>query len=117
MNITYKNSANLKHRSDTVIHNSVAYLSGAIPTDSSADITAQAQQVLTQLDERLIEAGTSKDKILSATIWMADVNRDVGAFNTVWNEWVVPGRLPARACVQATVQKGALLEIALIAAV
>jgi enamine deaminase RidA (YjgF/YER057c/UK114 family) len=117
MDIVYKNPANLKHRSDSVIHNGVVYISGAIPADSSADIKTQAQQVLASLDERLAEGGTSKARLLSATIWMADVNRDVGAFNAVWNEWVAPGRLPARACVQATLQQGALLEIALIAAV
>ncbi len=117
MDIVYKNSENLKHRSDTVIHNGIAYMSGAIPWDSSTDIATQAQQVLAQLDERLAEAGSSKDKILSATIWMLDVNRDVAAFNTVWNEWVVPGRAPARSCIQAVIQRGVLLEIAVIAAI
>jgi enamine deaminase RidA (YjgF/YER057c/UK114 family) len=117
MTILYQNPANLKHRSDTVIHNNIAYLSGVIPTDNAADITTQTEQVLAQLDERLSEAGSGKDKILSATIWMRDVNRDVSAFNEVWNQWVVPGRLPVRSCVQATVQYGVLLEIAVIAAV
>ncbi|RTZ47831.1 RidA family protein [Candidimonas sp. SYP-B2681] len=117
MNIVYKNSANLKHRSDSVIHNGIAYVSGAIPSDSSVDIITQSQQVLAELDARLAEAGSGKDKILSATIWMLDVNRDVGAFNTVWNQWVVPGRVPARSCVQAVLQQGALLEVAIVAAI
>ncbi|NYT82586.1 RidA family protein [Alcaligenaceae bacterium] len=117
MDITYNNPGNLKHRSDTVIHNGIAYVSGAIPFDSSADIAGQARQVLAQLDERLAAAGSSKERILSATIWMHDVNRDVAAFNTVWNQWVVPGRVPARSCVQAVLQQGALLEIALLAAI
>ncbi|NYT59247.1 RidA family protein [Alcaligenaceae bacterium] len=92
-------------------------MSGAIPSDSAANITIQTQQVLAQLDERLAEADSSRDKILSATIWMHDVNRDVDAFNAEWNEWVIPGRPPARSCIQSTPQRGVLLEIALVAAV
>jgi len=38
MNITYKNSKNLKRCSDEVIHNDVGYLAGVIASDSSADI-------------------------------------------------------------------------------
>lgn len=117
MSIVYKNPQNLKHRCDSVIHNGIAYVSGAIPSDCSADIATQTQQVLAQIDSRLAEAGSSKDRILLASIWMRDVNRDVAAFNAVWNEWVVPGRVPSRNCVQAVLQQGALLEIAVIAAV
>lgn len=117
MDITYQNPENLRHRSDTVIYNGIAYLSGVVPLDTSADIQAQTQQVVSQLDERLARAGSSKDRILTATIWLEDVNRDIAAFNAVWNEWVVPGSLPSRSCVQATLQKGSLLEVAVIAAV
>ena len=117
MTTTYINPNNLPHRSEAVIHGGIAYLSGVIPSDASVDITAQTQQVLAKIDERLAEVGSRKDRILSVTIWMKDVNRDVGAFNAVWNHWVVPGRLPARSCLEATLQQNALLEIAVVAAV
>lgn len=117
MSITYKNSRNLRHRSDAVIHNGVAYLAGVIASDSSADIIGQTRQVLAQLDERLAEAGSSRERILSATIWMVDVNRDIDAFNSVWNEWCVSERLPVRSCVQSIPLRGSLLEVAVIAAV
>jgi enamine deaminase RidA (YjgF/YER057c/UK114 family) len=117
MTITYQNPGNFKHRSDTVIHNGVAYVSGAVPADTSLDIRGQVAQVLAELDQRLARAGTDKSNLLSATIWLTEVNRDVAAFNEVWNAWVVPGRLPARACVQAALQVGALVEVAIIAAV
>ncbi|MFE1602160.1 Rid family hydrolase [Methylobacterium sp. ID0610] len=62
-------------------------------------------------------AGTDKANILSAPIWLTDVNGDVAAVNAVWNAWLVPGRQPARACVQAGLRAGATVEIAIVAAV
>src|SRR5690554_2314677 len=100
MTTTYYNPQNLKHRSDAVIHNGLAYLSGVIPTDHSADFDTQVQQVLAQLDERLAAVGSSKERILSATIWLANLNRDIAAFNAIWNPWLVPGREPSRSCIQ-----------------
>ncbi|MCJ2127184.1 RidA family protein [Methylobacterium sp. J-077] len=117
MDINFQNPGNLKHRSDTVIYNGVAYVSGAVPSDVSVDIAGQTDQVLAELDARLARAGTDKSNILSATIWLEDVNGDAAAFNQVWNAWVAPGRLPARACVQAALQVGARVEVAIIAAV
>ncbi|RTE93646.1 RidA family protein [Bradyrhizobium sp. LVM 105] len=114
---TYLNPGNFKHRSDAVIHNGVAYVSGAVPSDTSLDIKGQTAQVLAELDRRLAAAGTDKSELLSATIWLTDVNGDVAGFNEVWNAWVVPGRQPARAAVQAALQVGAKVEVAVIAAV
>jgi enamine deaminase RidA (YjgF/YER057c/UK114 family) len=116
MTITFDNPESLKHRSDAVIYNGIAHISGALASDVSADITGQTEQVLAQLDDRLARAGTDKRNILSATIWLTDLN-EVGAVNKVWNAWVVAGRVPARACVQAGLQHGAKIEIALIAAI
>ena len=48
----------------------------------------------------LSEAGSDKSKLLSATIYLADIN-DFAAMNAVWDKWVVPGQTPARATVQA----------------
>jgi enamine deaminase RidA (YjgF/YER057c/UK114 family) len=111
------NPAKLQHRSDAVIHRGVVHVSGAIPSDVSQDIRGQTAQVLAELDRRLAAAGTDKSKLLSATIWLVDVNRDVQALNEVWNAWLVPGREPARATVGAELQLGAGLEIAVIAAI
>ncbi|MBN9438230.1 RidA family protein [Bosea sp. (in: a-proteobacteria)] len=116
MEPTYLNPKGLKHRSDTVVFNGVAYVSGVVPADNSVTIADQTRQALAQIDERLAAAGTDKSRLLSATIWMHDVNRDVAAFNEAWNSWLVARREPARACVQATLQGGAQLEISVIAA-
>jgi enamine deaminase RidA (YjgF/YER057c/UK114 family) len=53
-----------------------------------------------QIDRLLHEAGTDKTKILSATIYLADMN-DYAAMNAVWDAWVPQGETPARATVEA----------------
>lgn len=112
----YINPKNLKHRSDTVVFNGVAYVSGVVPSDNTLPVAEQTRQALQEIDARLAEAGTDKTRLLSATIWMLDVNRDVAELNGVWNDWLAPGRLPARACVESVLQGGALLEISVISA-
>ncbi len=91
-----------KRLSDLVINRAsgTAYLAGQIADDPKADITGQVQQVLAQIDDLLFEAGTDKSKILSATIYLVDMN-DFAALNAVWEKWVVPGQTPARATVEA----------------
>ncbi len=56
--------------------------------------------MLAQIDALLLEAGTDKSKILSATIYLPDIG-DFAAMNAVWEKWVVPGQTPARATVEA----------------
>src|SRR5438132_11882819 len=65
-----------------------AYLAGQVANDSSADIVGQTQQVLAQIDGLLAEAGSDNTQILSATIYLADIN-DFAAMNSVWDKWVV----------------------------
>lgn len=77
-----------------------AYLAGQVASEPTATITGQTQQVLAQIDSLLSEAGSDKTKILSATIYLADIN-DFAAMNSVWDKWVVPSQTPARATVQA----------------
>lgn len=112
----YFNPKDLAHRSDTVVFNGVVYVSGVIPAENSLPISEQTSQALAEIDERLAAVGTDKSRLLSATIWMHDVNRDVAALNSVWSAWLASGRQPARACVQSTLQVGAMLEISVIAA-
>ena len=91
-----------KRLSELVIHRAagLCWLAGQVADDPKADITGQTQQVLTQIDDLLFEAGTEKSKIVSATIYLPDM-ADFAAMNTVWESWVAPGQTPARATVQA----------------
>ena len=107
-----------KRLSGLVIHRSsgTAYLSGQVADDASADVTGQTRQVLALIDALLAEAGSDKSKILSATIYLADIG-DFAAMNAVWEQWVVPGQTPTRATVEAKLARADLrVEIQVVAA-
>ncbi len=55
-----------RHLSEMAIHNSVVYLAGQVPEDDTQDMYGQTKQVLDEIDKLLIEANTSKDRILMA---------------------------------------------------
>jgi enamine deaminase RidA (YjgF/YER057c/UK114 family) len=86
--------------SEAVVKGNRIYCSGMIPEDMSLDITGQVKQALGEIDALLAKGGSDKTKILTATIWLADI-ADFAAMNAVWDAWVVPGQAPARATVQA----------------
>lgn len=103
-------------RSLSVVSNGLVYTSGITSTNLEADITGQTQDVLRVIDNILARNGTDKTRVLSATVTLADM-ADYGAFNAVWDEWVIDGLEPAR-----SVTGGALavpeyrVKIAVIAA-
>jgi len=92
-----------KRLSELVIHRGagLCWLAGQVANDPHADVTGQTRQVLAQIDALLAEAGTDRSRILSATIYLADM-ADFAAMNAAWEPWVVPGEPPARATVEAT---------------
>ncbi len=87
--------------SQVVIHNGVAYLAGQVAKDPDKNVTDQTRQVLATIDSLLAEAGSDKSRILSATIYLADMG-DFAAMNAVWDAWVPAGSTPARATVEAS---------------
>ncbi|HDR14024.1 MAG TPA: RidA family protein [Desulfobacteraceae bacterium] len=77
-------------------------------------VGAQARRCLENLRAVLEAAGSSMEKIVMATVFLADIN-DFATVNEVYGEFfqVDP---PARACVQAAaLPKGGLVEIAAVA--
>ena len=49
---------------------------GLVGTDASGSIAEQTAQALAKLDAILIEAGSSRDALLSVTIYLRDIERD-----------------------------------------
>ena len=102
--------------SQAVVHNDIVYLAGQVATDTTADVKGQTQQILRQIDELLALAGSDKGKLLSATVYLADMAH-FGAMNKAWEAWVDPANPPARATVEARLAAPDYrVEIAAIAA-
>jgi len=103
--------------SKAVVHSGIVYLSGLIDITGS-DVTSQTKNVLKEVDELLAKAGTSKKNILSASIWLKDIESDFQAMNEVWIDWLDKENKPVRATVQSPMARPELLvEIQVTAAV
>jgi enamine deaminase RidA (YjgF/YER057c/UK114 family) len=103
--------------SQAVIHGGTIYLAGQVADQAKGkSVAEQTKEILAKIDGLLAEAGSDKTKILSTTIYLADI----GAFaemNAVWDAWVPAGHTPARATVEAKLAAPPYtVEIACIAA-
>lgn len=105
------------HRmSSIVIHQGTVYLCGQVAKDKYQDITEQTTTMLEEVDNLLIQAGSSRQHLLSATLYLKDM-KDYDAMNAVWDAWVPQGCAPARACVQAAIAEPEyLVEVSVVAA-
>ena len=102
--------------SQAVIHGDTVYLAGQVAADPTRDVPGQTREVLDAIDRLLAEAGTDKTRILSATIYLADIGT-FAQMNSVWDTWVPQGHTPARATVEAKLAAPAYkVEIQVIAA-
>lgn len=81
------------------------------------DIGEQTQLTLKELDRLLAESGTSKDKLLSVFVYLADLDHKT-VFDEIWAAWIGPNpeHWPQRACVGASLANGTLVELVAIAA-
>jgi len=98
-----------------VEHGDTVYLAGIVAKDLAQDVKGQTAQVLAEIDRLLAKCGSSKSKLLQATIWVPDI-RLRAAMNEVWTKWVDPKNLPGRACIEAKLaDPAALVEIMITA--
>ena len=103
--------------SAAVIHADLVFLAGQVPDDRSLDAAGQTREVLAKIDRLLAAAGSSRENLLSAQIWLKDIDADFAAMNEVWSDWLPSGCAPARATVQARLASPeVLVEIMVIAA-
>lgn len=89
-----------KRMAQAVAANGFVFLAGQVANDTACSVEDQTRQVLGEVDRLLKAAGSGKEKILSATIYLADMS-DFAAMNSVWDVWVHPEAKPARATVEA----------------
>jgi len=118
---TEKAPAAIGPYSQAMILNGVLFTSGQIPVNPATGeingdtIETQAEQVMKNLGEVLKEAGSSFEKAVKTTCFLADMG-DFAAFNEVYAKYFTSK--PARSCVAVkTLPKNLLCEIEVIAVV
>ncbi|BCX69172.1 MULTISPECIES: RidA family protein [Pseudomonas] len=101
--------------SQIVVHGNTLYLAGQVG-DPQHNIADQTRDALARVDALLEQAGSSRERLLQTTIWLADM-ADFAAMNAVWDAWVPAGHAPARACGEAKLADPALrVEVIVCAA-
>lgn len=107
--------------SQAIIMNGVVFTSGQIPVNPATGevvgttIKEQADQVMRNLGEVLKAAGSSYEKAVKTTCFLAEMG-DFAAFNEVYAKYFV--NKPARSCVAVkTLPKNVLCEVEVIAEV
>lgn len=103
--------------SSAVVHNGILTTMGVIDT-TGKDLITQTKNILAHIDKLLEEGGTDKSKLLTANIWLKDIQSGFGPMNSVWVNWIDGDNKPVRACTQAELAISTLLiEIQVTAAV
>ncbi len=105
--------------SQAVVVGNLLFTSGQIPinpetgTVCAEGIVAQTEQVMKNLGAVLSAAGTSFEKAVKTTCFLADMS-DFAAFNEVYARYFT--EKPARSCVAVkSLPKGVLVEVEVIA--
>lgn len=97
--------------------NGFTFLGGQTATDRTQDIKGQTAQVLAKIDNFLAQAGLDKTRILTAQVWLKDIQADFAGMNEVWDAWAPEGHAPARATVESRLAaQDLLVEITVVAA-
>ena len=116
---TEKAPAAIGPYSQAVVCGDFVFTSGQIPINpatgniDAVNISAQTEQVMKNIGEVLTAAGTSFEKVVKTTCFLADIS-DFSAFNEVYAKYFI-GK-PARSCVAVRdLPKGALVEVEVIA--
>lgn len=105
--------------SQAKISGNFVFASGQIPVNPATgkieefDITAQTKRVCENVKALLAAAGSSMDKVVKTTCFLADI-ADFSDFNDIYKDYFTS--CPARSCVAVKdIPKGCLVEIEVIA--
>ena len=109
------------HYAQAIVHGGLVYVAGQLPIVAGdperklADFESQAEQVLSNVLAILEAAGSGADRILKATVYIADISH-WPAFNAIYARRLGAHR-PARTVVPvAQLHYGYLVEMDVIAA-
>ena len=104
-----------KGRSLATTYNGLVYAVAYDPTPAEG-IETQTRNTLEFLDNILIESKSSKHSLIQATVYLNDITMKA-EMDEVWCEWIGQKKhWPQRACIEANMGEGSLIEIVVIAA-
>jgi enamine deaminase RidA (YjgF/YER057c/UK114 family) len=87
--------------SQVVIHGDTVYLTGCMAEQTEGkSVREQTREILATIDRLLAQAGSDKTKVLTASVYLADI-ATYTEMNAEWDAWVSEGNAPARATFQA----------------
>ena len=116
---TEKAPAAIGPYSQAVVFNGMVFTSGQIPINpangqvEATTIAQQTEQVMKNLGEVLKAAGSSFEKAVKTTCFLANIS-DFAAFNEVYANYFVTK--PARSCIAVKdLPRGVLVEVEVIA--
>ena len=116
---TEKAPAAIGPYSQAAVVGSLVYTSGQIAIDPAVgdivakDVKGQTEQVMKNLGAVLEAAGSSYEKAVKTTCFLADI-ADFAVFNEIYGKYFT--EKPARSCVAVkALPKGALVEVEVIA--
>lgn len=106
--------------SQAVVHQNILYCSGQIALKPetmelvSDNVQEQTTQVMQNIEQILLEAGSSFSKVIKCSIFLADMN-DFSVVNEIYGSYF-PENLPARETVEVSrLPKDVKVEISCVA--
>lgn len=109
------------HYSHIAVHRGLAYISGQLPVTPEGGkliqepFALQAEQVLRNVDACLAAAGSSRDRLVSVTVYVTDIG-DWPTFDRLYAQWLGAHR-PQRAVAGVKeLHYGSAVEVHAIAA-
>jgi len=89
---------------------------GVVADDCSQDMKGQMQQVCERIDDLLAQVGSSKEKLLTAMIYISDFSQK-NRMNEAWIDWLPGENFPTRATIGvAELGEDVLVEVVVSAA-
>jgi len=87
--------------SDAVIYGDKVFLAGQVADKTRGQsVRDQTKEILQLIDAILKKAGTDKTRLITVNIWLSNIST-FAEMNAEWEAWIVPGKTPARATVEA----------------
>ena len=108
--------------SQAIVANGFVFTAGQLALDPETmrlvegDITAQTEQIMQNLTAVLAAAGTSFERVVKTTCFLADLN-DYPAFNAVYGRYLGTNPPPRSTVQVARLPLGSLVEVECIALV